>query len=295
MKVVIQHNFTSGLGDFIADVSHYLTILEPLKKNGYEIHLRIALRGNKYTDGPFFKELFDEETVNFFTSIEELNETASGDELEGCKYYVSNHNPQKPGYHHFDLFFDIPPDNFICKRFDAQVAYSDSIFPKILPKFNKNVLDKVEEFHKKIPENYFFLHIRTSDIIDSDTERYDKIINNVKKFINETNYNIHLGTNNKYIFKNLKDYKNIYTFDFKNFDLVNNDMNAFTNGYDSRNLKTEILNERMLEICAEIASISKVSKIFCLHDVSWISNFLFYPICKRNNEIELINKNTWAD
>jgi len=28
MKSIIQHNFTSGLGDFVADLSHYMTILE---------------------------------------------------------------------------------------------------------------------------------------------------------------------------------------------------------------------------------------------------------------------------
>jgi hypothetical protein len=49
-----------------------------------------------------------------------------------------------------------------------------------LPKLNKVVLDKIDSFRLNLPEDYFFLHIRTSDIIDGNTERYDKIINNVK-------------------------------------------------------------------------------------------------------------------
>jgi hypothetical protein len=75
VKSIIQHNFTSGLGDFFSDVSHYLTIFKPLKEMGYEIHLKISLRGNKYTNGPFFGKLFDEETINFFDSIEETDQT----------------------------------------------------------------------------------------------------------------------------------------------------------------------------------------------------------------------------
>ena len=295
MKAIIQHNFTSGLGDFIADVSHYLTILDEIKNKGYEIHLRISLRGNKYTNGSFFSELFDEETVNFFDSIIETNENVSGLEIDGCKYHSSNHHPQSPGYHHFDVFFDKVPENFGCLGFDAQRAYSNNHFPKILPKLSKNVENKINSFWSSLPEDYNFLHIRTSDIIDSDKLRYDRIIDNVKKHIDETDDKFHLGTNNRYIYNQLKDYKNIFVYNFQNYELVDNDMNAFTNGWSNKNLTTEVLNERLIDICAELASIQKSSKIFFCHDVSWISNFLFYSICVTQNKIELINKNLWLN
>jgi len=295
MKAIIQHNFTSGLGDFIADVSHYLTLLKDVKESGYEIHLIISLRGNKYTNGPFFKELFDEETVNFFNSIEEVNATTGELELNGCKYHSSNHHPQLPGYHHIDIFFDVAPENFGWRRYDAQSAYSDNVIPSVLPKLNKKVLDKIESFREKLPEDYYFLHIRTSDIIDSNTERYDRIINNIKKYIDETNSVFHLGTNNKHIYNNLKNHKNIFVYDFKSYDIVNNDMNAFTNGWDGGNTDNGILTERLLEICAELASVKYASKIYFIHDVSWVSNFLFYSICVTENKIELINKNVWVN
>jgi len=295
MKVLIQHNFTSGLGDFIADVSHYLTTLKEVKENGYEINLRISLRGNKYTNGPFFRKLFSEETCSFFNSIEEINETISSKEYQGYTYNYSNHQPQSPGYHHFDVFFDTPPNETIRNMgYDAQKAHLNNLFPEVLPLFHKDVIDKVESFWKKLPENYYFLHIRTSDIIDGDTSRYDRIIDNVKKYIQETNCNFHLGTNNKHIYNNLKDHENIFVYEFKNYDLVNNDMNAFTNGWDDKGISNEILTERMLDICSEIISIQKASKIYFLHDISWISNFLFYPICIRKNEVELVNKNIWS-
>jgi hypothetical protein len=295
MKAIIQHNFTSGLGDFFSDVSHYLTIFKELKESGYEIHLKISLKGNKYTNGPFFTKLFDEETVNFFDSIEESNITVTGLEYEDCKYYSSNHSPQLPGYHHFDVFFDIVPEKFNFIRCDAQNSYSNNLPPITLPKLNKIVLDKIDSFSAKLPEDYSFLHIRTSDIIDSGTERYDRIINNVKNYIEETNCVFHLGTNNKHIYNNLKNYKNVVVYDFPNYDLVNNDMNAFTNNYAAGNISNEVLTERMVNICSEMCSIKNSSKIYLIHDVSWISNFLFYAISTTNNKIELINKNIWSN
>ena len=296
MNVLIQHNFTSGLGDFIADVSHYLTILKELKNEGYEIHLRISLRGNKYTNGSFFRKLFSEETCSFFDSIEEVQDTIREKNFNEYTYHSSNHSPQSPGYHHFDIFFDVPPtEQLKYKAYDAQRAHLNSLFPDVLVKFSDNVLSRVESFWKQLPEDYYFLHIRTSDIIDGDTSRYDRIINNIKKYIEETKCNFHLGTNNKHIYNNLKGHKNIFLYEFKNYDLVNNDMNAFTNGWDNKNIETDVLTERMFDICAEIISIQKASKIYFLHDISWISNFLFYPICVRKNKIELINKNIWSN
>lgn len=295
MKSIIQHNFTSGLGDFFSDVSHYLTIFKPLKELGYEIHLKISLRGNKYSNGPFFDRLFDEETINFFDSIEETNQTIGELEYEGCKYHSSNHHPQLPGYHHFDVFFDVAPDNFNYYGYDAQKAHSNNLIPDVLPKLNKVVLDKIDSFRLNLPEDYFFLHIRTSDIIDGNTERYDKIINNVKTYIEETNCTFHLGTNNKHIYNNLKNYRNVVVYNFPNYDLVNNDMNAFTNDYTGNNTNNEILTERMIDICAEMCSIKNASKIYFIHDVHWVSNFLFYSICMSNNTIELINKNVWSN
>jgi hypothetical protein len=70
-------------------------------------------------------------------------------------------------------------------------------------------------------------------------------------------------------------------------------MNAFTNGVTTGNIENDILTERMIDICAEIISIQKASKIYFLHDISWISNFLFYPICLNQNKVKLVNKNNW--
>ena len=71
-------------------------------------------------------------------------------------------------------------------------------------------------------------------------------------------------------------------------------MNAFTNDYTGQNTSNEILTERIVDICTEMCSIKNASKIYFIHDVHWISNFLFYSLCVTKNGIELVNKNCWS-
>lgn len=295
MKAIIQHNFTSGLGDFISDTSHYMTILENVKKLGYEIHLRISLARNKYVNGSFFSRIFDDETLSFFDSIKEIDETIYDVNYEGCQYYGSNHGPHKPGQHHFDIFFDVIPENFAFSLYDAQRVHLLNQIPKIIPKPRTKILEKVESFWNQLPDEYSFLHIRTSDIIDSDKTRYNRIISKVEDYIKETNIFFHLGTNNKYIYEELSKNPNIYIYHFKNYDVVNNDMNAFTKGFMTTHIDSEILLERMEEIFSEMISITKASSVFYAYDIDWVSNFLFYPLAVKNNKIPLVNKNEWRN
>jgi hypothetical protein len=51
----------------------------------------------------------------------------------------------------------------------------------------------------------------------------------------------------------------------------------------------------LINICAELISVQNASKIYFIHDISWLSNFLFYAISVKNNTIELINKKEWQN
>jgi hypothetical protein len=293
MKFLIQHNFTSGLGDFISDVSQYLPICKKLRDLGYFIELRISLKDCKYVDVPFFCELFDDETCNYFDSIIESSETISETKFGDYIYHCSCHDPQLPGQHHVDYFFDVVPENFSFVNYSADKIYYSNLLPEIIPSLGFRVMNKVNIFWEKLPETYSFLHIRTSDIIDSNNERYDRIISKVLDYCESNDEIFHLGTNNKYIYSKLKNNKKIIVYDFENLDVVNNDMNAFTNNYFKENTNSEILKNRLFEICAESISIEKASKIFFVCDLSWVSNFLFYSLSKTKKSIELINKHDW--
>jgi hypothetical protein len=292
MKVIIQQNFTSGLGDFISDLSHYLTTTDELRQNGYDIHLKISLNSNKYVMGKFFDRVFNTDTRNFFSSIEETPNVIREFEVDGCKYFGSNHDPQKPGVHHFDIFFDEIPENFkhpASLYLHATRIRNDGILPKKIPVFSDEVMDRVKFFWNKLPEEYDFLHIRTSDIIDRDTERYQSIVNKVENYLIENNTNLHLGTNNKFIYERLKNNPKIFVYEFEGFDSINNDMNAFTYGYNHSNITEEFLINRLMNIFSEMVSIIKVKKIFTITDFDWTSNFLFYPLSYSENKIQILN------
>jgi hypothetical protein len=67
-------------------------------------------------------------------------------------------------------------------------------------------------------------------------------------------------------------------------------MNAFLfNGNISKFYKNEITLKRVFDILIEMVSIKYASEIYIYHDVSWISNFLFYPICYNKNKIKIQN------
>ena len=292
MKIIIQHNFTSGLGDFFSDMSQYMSVCEGLKKIGYEVHLRIVLRGNKYIDKPFIRDLLNEETINFFNSIEETV-WGVGMSYDGCNYFGSSHHPTQPGWHHFDIYFDIIPDNFNITLYTANNIHHSNILPTVIPKFNKTILDLVDTFSQKLPNDYYYFHVRTSDIIDSDNTRYDLIIDRIIRYIEINNINIHLGTNNRYIYNSLKNHKNVFTYDFENHDKINNDMNAYTFLNENFNHESNpILFDRLKNIIAEMISIKNTKKIIFIYDINWISNFLFYAMAVTDNKIEIKNFNT---
>jgi hypothetical protein len=288
MKIIIQHNFTSGLGDFICDMSEYLSLCKELKSQGYYIVLIISLYRNKYTDSPFLNCIIDRSTLNIFDEIIETDNLIGELTISGCNYYCSSQNPQKPSIHHWDIFFDYVPENFRIERYTASILFYNNIFPKVLPIFHKNILSKVEKFELEYGSSYDFFHIRTSDILDKDFSRYDLIINKIKEITKKEDKLYYLGTNNSYIYNSLRGLKNILTFDFENYDKVNNDMNAFTlfGNLNETNENSLLLN-RMYNIFTEMVLVKNCETIYYFYDINWISNFLFYGFNKSNKKIKI--------
>lgn len=48
MKLLIQHNFNTGLGDMYNDMVEYMTTTKKYKEMGWEVHLIFCLYNNKY-------------------------------------------------------------------------------------------------------------------------------------------------------------------------------------------------------------------------------------------------------
>lgn len=286
MKILIQHNFNSGLGDFLKNITDYINALTPLKDKGYKITLYINLFKNSYINKPFFKTLFSHETYNFFDEIIETSTPIYSTSYNEYLYHFSSHEPQSPGIHQWDIFFEGEKENIDIKYLEASNAHRLSEYPIKLPVFGKKVIKRVKKFIKR-HKIYNFLHVRTSDIIDSSTERYDLIINKLSLITGESEIPFYLGTNNKYIYEKMKGLDNIITYEFQSFDKFNNDMNAFKNLKPIDKSNDNILLNRLLDICAEMVLSSYAKEIYSFSDYIWISNFLFYPICLRKQTLKL--------
>jgi hypothetical protein len=290
MKILIQHNFCTGLGEFIRNITHYMFLLKPYKNNGYEIHLLINLRENKYVNKPFFERLFSKDICDYFNSITETPIPIHSNEYNGFKYFMSAHEPQKPGVHQWDIFFDnIEGFDFEIPKIYSGTLIRDNLKLDTLPTFSKEITSRVNNFIENNSINFNYLHIRTSDILDDDNNRYDEIIGKIHKILDSHNNKFYLATNNKYIYDNLKNNSKILTYHFNMIELISNDMNGFIlNNEDFNEENGDILIERLFNITTEMVLSSLSNSIYYYTDSFLMSEFLFYPICYSNNSIELI-------
>jgi hypothetical protein len=281
MKAIIQHNFTTGIGDFICDLSESMHVAQELKKLGYEIHLRLNLLRNKYSKEPILCKILSEETLNFFSTIEEFTNPITDLEVENTTFWFAAHDPQKPGTHRWDIFIDEIPQNISRIKFDANTA-SVGIVPQIIPQFSTPVLDKVEAFTKELTKGYSFVQIR---IVDSElnNSRLDVLYDKVIAHIDNLDTQVHIGTNNKYLYNRFIKCERVVTYNFTTVDKLGNDLNAieYYTGED-------VFLERLYDNIAEMASIVSCDKIYYYSDHNWVSNFLYYALCM-NPKIELIN------
>jgi hypothetical protein len=282
MKALIQHNFRTGLGDMFCDMSTYMTIALNLKKIGYEIHLYFSLCGNRYVKKNVFHEIFDKETISFFSSIEESFSPINEMKYKDFIYHSSGHDPQVPGIHRWDIFFDEPPKEPIQKfNYSSEYFYNFST-PLIKPKFNSEIFDRVNNFELKYGKEYSFLHVRVSDITQPKSY-YIHLCEKLESYINDKNLKFYLGTNNDLIYLYFKNKKNIITYDFKNHSKIGNDVNAIDNSFD-----TDVLYDRLCDTLAEMILIKNSNSIHCYADSDLKSNFYSYAYSE-NNKINFIH------
>lgn len=273
MKILIQHNFRTGLGDMYNDMVEYMTTVQKYKDLGWEIHLVYCLFTNKYVTDKIFHEIFDQETTNFFTSVQETFSPITEKEYQGFSYVYSAHQPQFPGTHRWDIFSDEPIDSTTPYRIPPNLF---RLFPHdnvTKPQFNEDLIDKAKEFSNQIGSDYNFIHIRTMDS-EKNEQKYNHLKNNFTDFFGKNNGIFHLGTNNKFLDENLRNLSNIRVFKFTHLDSADNELNAVTN----KNIKNEILIERFKETIIEMISIRFCKHIYSYSDYGWISLFLLYGI-----------------
>jgi hypothetical protein len=281
MKAIIQHNFRSGLGDMVCDMSEYMAVTQYLKEKGYEVHLRFCYYRNLFiNNSPFFQKIFTEEIYNLFDSITETSEPISELSYENIKYNYSSQHPQSPGLQRWDIFIDNFPKDFKDFKFNSNSIVFNSIYPPILPSFHSNIIERVNSFQQTLPEKYNFFHIRLNPEY-SDKEMFSNIID----YVNKSEIPTHIGTNNMFLYNECKKNDKILLYPFKYLDLIDNELDSIHYFKDNENY--DFMLNRLYDNLAEMISVKNCNEILYHTNFSWVSNFIYYGLCfnKKSNKI----------
>lgn len=274
MRALIQHNFRSGLGDMYCDMSEYMTIAKQLKEMGYEIDLIFCLAGCRYSKENIFFKIFDNETINFFSSVKETFIPITEINFHKYEYHSTCHEHASPGLHRWDLFLDTP-----LKTNLERVRYSinnlvQGDMPEITPEFSSEIHKRVKSFEVRNQKNYSFLHLRVSDI-KKDVSHYHNICQIADNFLRDKKEYFYLGTNNDYIFDYFKNRDNIIRYDFESFPKLGKDVNEIDSYHGN-----ESFFDRMCDNIAEMILIKNSDTLYYYSEIERLSNFYIYGFFK---------------
>lgn len=288
-NILIQHNFSSGFGDFFRSMSEYMSYCNPFKEKGYVIHLYLNLSKNHYTNNDLLKLILDEKTLSFFDSIVESYIPIYLDNYNSLKYCFSSYDPQTPAMHMWDLFSDNPNEtvskinqNMTCENL-KELDISRIIYPIL----HSTIRNKSQIF-KNLNEPYSFLHIRIEDFGSSSYKGNINIIHSTidiaNNFLLNHDTKFHIATNNNMVYDHFSGRKNILLYPFTNMSILDNEIGRSRySGIDSL-----IIEERIIDLLAEMSSIQYADNINIITEFSWISSFLFYGALISNKQINLV-------
>jgi len=290
MKILIQHNWGTGLGDFYCAATEYTNFVSFFKEKGFQTELILSFNpptGNKFIGFTEFEKIFDINSFSVFDNIIVRKDTIKNETIGNLKYILTQYGPG-PGQHWWDIFSDetlneyqktpnYNSDRVIEIAGNGQINLSK---PNILPKFNQEVYNKCDRFFEKVPEDSQFLHIRYVDWHRRETQELKNIVRDLRDFITIKGGNFHVGTNNQYILENLSIMNNVYTYEYSNMDILPNDHTYY---WFNQHISDDILLDRLYDNLAEMVSLTRPKKFYQLSIVSWHSNFLYYGLINRNS------------
>lgn len=196
MNALIQHNFSSGLGDCIVAVYEYLETSETLKNLGYDVELILNIKNNVYLYNENFFDLFNKDVFKHFSKVTIVDTPINQNVYEDLTI-VYTLGSASPGQHWWDLYIN-DPENFKYEWLSIY-PYQDCKTPKDIKIFNKNIYEEYRNIKTKYGLNTPFcsIYFRTFDYID-DSKLYLKyetliselIVNNNKIFVCSNSYKL---------------------------------------------------------------------------------------------------------
>ena len=267
MNAIIQHNFTSGLGDSIVAVHEYIETASNLISNGYRVNLKLNLSKNQYFhDNDFFK-VFNRDLYSIFDNIELLSTPIDNEVYNNYNRVYTLANP-KPGMHWWDLFINNGTniDTSLLSLYPQEFQNT----PKKIDIFSADIIDGYKKNISNISDEveYESIYVRTLDLHDKiPSGGIDKVrdILEIGKptFICSNSYNVK---------KEIKDlgHTNSFLFDIP-------EEQKYGNHFYNRKLDfsdSDVLLERTKFTIYDMIALSESSKINFISDWGRMSNFL---------------------
>jgi len=286
MNLIIQLTFNNGLGNLYCGLINILDLVDKYKKLGYKSKLIFASNGrcggNKYIDFCYFENIFDLEFFkDFFDEIVNQKDAILQKEHEGLVYHSTQFGPDYPGCHWWDIFLP-KGESLLFERVNGDVSsfLNRSFFPKIFPKFSKNVYDNIKNFQFDLPiENV--IHIRHLDYNIQPEDVFKKDVEKIYNFILKQDSFFYVCSNNQYALDVLSENKKVFVKTFDNLIELPND-----HGYNfyHKSVDYEILNNRLIDNLSEMVNLSNYSNLYYYSSFSWVSSFLYYSITNNQNQ-----------
>lgn len=278
MKALIQHNFTSGMGDFLNCIYEYYITCEKLRRLGYnEFELKLYIKPNCYLNDDSFFDFFD---INFFKTIfdkvEIVQNPITNKHFNNLNYIITV-GTNEPGRHLWDLFLEERTGGYGINCFTTYSYQKPQT--EYLNFFNENLIKEYKNLRSKNNlYDYASIYYRTHDLEDN-TSTYSSFDEEFKRII-ENNNSVYVSSNS-FAFKEYirKFGKNIITYDIPKEKEIGNHFGHNHELDDS----LDILHTRTKYVLFEMFSLadSKEVNFFTL----WTrpSNFLLLSKVKNTN------------
>jgi len=272
MRALIQHNFTSGLGDFIVGIYEYLDTVKTLKNFGYSVELILNINNNQYIYAENFFDMFNKNIFNIFDSIKIVDVPINQNVYQDLtKVYTLG--GADAGQHWWDLFIS-DPNNFkwdwltIYPQEQDKTPHDIKIFTD---KIYKEYDDTKIEYGLNIP--YKSIFFRTEDYNDESEllVKYESII----KEIILSNNKIFVCSNSAKIKNKIKkiDTVKVVTYDIPYEDVFGN---HYTGRGDKLGLSSSESFRRTKYTVFDMLTLSDSIDISHISEWNRSSNFLIF-------------------
>ena len=297
MKLLIQLTFNNGLGNLYCGAIELLNFANHYKELGYQCDLIFASNvnagGNKFIDLVDFEEIFDLSSFEIFDTITNTPHSIGVKEYEGYIYHSTQYGPNHPGAHWWDVFFDEFPENEVYPKyaFNMETLLRNECVPKWVPKLNKKIYDKVDDFFNKNGKSSEAIQVRYNDYTPNPPDEFKNFCINLTEKLKSIDKTFYVTSHNKFAIDTISILPNVSIYEYKHLDVLPNDHCYY---FYHKNFEREILLDRLYDNLSEMVILSHFDTIYFSSSISWTTTFLYYS--KSNNPSQkLININNNLD